>query len=305
MTNLQAIAQHYGGAYRNGRALIPTPGHSRRDRGTSISEVRGAPDGILVHCFNGTETDAIAVKSMLRKDGFLARRETRDLTEAEKDQLKRDRAERDLQAYEGEERTAEVAREIWACGREPDAAHPYLRAKNVPACGIRETDGNLIIPMADATGTLWNVQQILPSGRKLFLTSGRVNGTMHLHDDGTGPLVIGEGYASMAAIHRATGLSFAAAFTASNLRAVATLLRARFRDRELLIAADDDGHLVANPNIARNLGIDAATKAAAWARAELVVPRSESTATGIDFADLADAEIRARFNHPLNMRGGK
>ena len=36
MIDVQAIALHYGGKVCKGNALIPTPGHSSRDRGTAI-----------------------------------------------------------------------------------------------------------------------------------------------------------------------------------------------------------------------------------------------------------------------------
>lgn len=69
MIDLHAIARHYGGTVSGGEALIPTIGHSKADRGTAIKADPGAPDGCLVHCFNGG--DPIAEKDRLRADGFL------------------------------------------------------------------------------------------------------------------------------------------------------------------------------------------------------------------------------------------
>jgi hypothetical protein len=69
--NLNRVAAYYGGEVSGNTANIPTPGHSRDDRGTSISLAPSAPDGVLVHCFNGTSADALNVKEMLRRDGFL------------------------------------------------------------------------------------------------------------------------------------------------------------------------------------------------------------------------------------------
>lgn len=70
--NLKSVAAHYGGEVSGNTVKIPTPGHSRNDRGTSISLAPSAPDGCLVHCFNGTSADALAVKDILRRDGFLS-----------------------------------------------------------------------------------------------------------------------------------------------------------------------------------------------------------------------------------------
>ena len=71
MIDIHAIARRYGGTVNGGNALIPTPGHSCRDRGTAIMPSATAPDGVLVHCHNASERDALAVKDMLRRDGFL------------------------------------------------------------------------------------------------------------------------------------------------------------------------------------------------------------------------------------------
>jgi len=69
--NLNRVAAYYGGEVSGNTANIRTPGHSIKDRGTSISLAPSAPDGVLVHCFNGTSADALNVKEMLRRDGFL------------------------------------------------------------------------------------------------------------------------------------------------------------------------------------------------------------------------------------------
>lgn len=69
MIDVQRIARHYGGDVSGGQALIPAIGHSKADRGVAIKPDASAPDGCLVHCFNGG--DALAEKDRLRADGFL------------------------------------------------------------------------------------------------------------------------------------------------------------------------------------------------------------------------------------------
>lgn len=69
MTDIRAIARHYGGTVSGGQALIPAIGHSKADRGVAVKPEPGAPDGCLVHCFNGG--DPLAEKDRLRADGFL------------------------------------------------------------------------------------------------------------------------------------------------------------------------------------------------------------------------------------------
>ncbi len=79
MMDLRKVAAAYGGTGSGNQCNIPTPGHSKRDLGTSITIKPGAPDGVLVKCHNGSDTDALAVKDMLRRDGFLPEREPREI----------------------------------------------------------------------------------------------------------------------------------------------------------------------------------------------------------------------------------
>ncbi len=54
--NLHHVARLLGGHVTGRNSVaIPTPGHSPRDRGTTITFLPDAPDGFLVHCFNGGE----------------------------------------------------------------------------------------------------------------------------------------------------------------------------------------------------------------------------------------------------------
>jgi putative DNA primase/helicase len=48
--------------------------------------------------------------------------------------------------------------------------------KNVDPCGVRIGDGLLLVPMRDIDGKLWSLQEIFPSGDKLFMKGGRTAG---------------------------------------------------------------------------------------------------------------------------------
>ena len=102
MIDVDAIARHYGGKVCKGNALIPTPGHSSRDRGTAVKASALAPDGVLVACYNGTTADALLVKQMLQRDGFLGtiRGRARELTPSERRSIRQAElaSQRDRQA---------------------------------------------------------------------------------------------------------------------------------------------------------------------------------------------------------------
>lgn len=106
--------------------------------------------------------------------------------------------------------------------------------------------------------------------------------------------MIGEGFATMAAVHHATGHGVVAAMSARNLETVAYTMRKLFPSRTLIIAADDDRHL------SENIGLDAAQRAAESIGALLATPlplgpESRLADSGADFADIAPAEVAARI----------
>ena len=172
----------------------------------------------------------------------------------------------------------------------------YLVAKGLAPFGIRQSGAALLVPMFDPAFGLWNLQRIAPDGCKRFLPGGRIDGlfwphAMHLADGrpSPGPLVIGEGFATVAAIHEATGHAVAAAMSARNLEPVARAMRDLFPAQQIIIAADDDCHL------AENMGLRLARKAAESIGGILAIPRPEASRrnSGADFADLSRDEAAA------------
>ena len=141
-------------------------------------------------------------------------------------------------------------------------SHPYLTTKGVPCFGLKvEADNTLLVPMRDTAGKLWNVERINPHDfkDKRGLPGGRRTGCFHsigkIKDN---RLIVGEGYATCASIHAATGDAVAVAFNAGNLEPVALALRAKYPALKIIIAADDDHQTPGNPGL---------TKARAAARA--------------------------------------
>ncbi|QWC57475.1 toprim domain-containing protein [Erythrobacter sp. 3-20A1M] len=299
IVDIEAIARHYGGKVCKGNALIPTPGHSARDRGTAIKASAHAPDGCLVACYNGTQADALAVKEMLRADGFLAHSaHARTLSMQERRSIRQAELARKRERLEAEQAAARCAADLWANASRADPAHPYLVAKALEPFGIRQSSRDLLVPMVDPAFRLWNVQRIRPDGFKLFGKDARTAGLFWPHGvhmlDGrpsAGPLVIGEGFATMAAVHSATGFGVAAAMSARNLEPVARAMRKLFPSRELILAADDDRHL------ADNIGLGVARKAAQAVRGVVATPRPETcpAESSADFADIPRGDVAGRI----------
>lgn len=102
--------------------------------------------------------------------------------------------------------------------------------------------GSIAVPLRSPEGELVNLQCIGPTGTKLYPKYGRKQGCMHLLEPVAPdqPIALAEGYATAASVFMATGWPTAVAFDAGNLPPVASSLRKRYPDHELIICDDRD-----------------------------------------------------------------
>lgn len=224
-------------------------------------------------------------------------RDEKQLTPAEREEVRR-RTEEAKQAYEREnklrrKKARKTAEWILSRTKPADPAHSYLVKKGVQPhgdlCQYRDV---LALPLRDAEGVVRSLQFIGADGDKQFLTGGRVEGCMFIiADRGTGPLVLCEGYATGASIFEATGCATVAAMNCGNMPAVAKALRAKWPERDIIIASDNDAFTTDKDGKPNNPGVNTATEAAGAIHARLAVPEFNDTATKpTDFNDLANHE---------------
>lgn len=162
---------------------------------------------------------------------------------------------------------ASKATRLWNEAREHGTS-PYLDRKQVGAFGIRFLGETVVIPLHRADGELCGLQFIDADGPKRFLKGSRKQGAFHVigtlrHGE---PIGVAEGYATAATIHQATGMAVVVAFDASNLAAVAALLRRQYPASELILCADNDAWTDGNP------GWNKAEAAALQSGGQLAVP---------------------------------
>lgn len=197
-------------------------------------------------------------------------------------------AEQERERTERERQEQAMKTAAWILDRaKPVHSHRYLSTKGVKPFGdLREYRGLLVLPLWDATGVLHSLQFISPNGRKRFLSGGRVQGCFFtVTDKPAGRIAICEGYATAASIHQATGWATVAAMNCGNLKPAAEALRAKWPEREIVIAGDDDQWTEGNP------GRRKATDAANTIKAKLVLPQFKNTETKpTDFNDLHQLE---------------
>ena len=190
---------------------------------------------------------------------------------------------------------AKLAASIWSRARPAEDDHPYLKRKEVPSIGLRQTeDGRLIVPVLNPSGRIQSLQFILPEKPvegtdKLFLRGGKTSGGFFSipAKNGTrdGPLLIAEGYATGVSLHLATEYAVLISFTAGNLDAVARTARTRYPDREIVLCTDNDCETIRPDGTPWNPGTEAASRAARAVGGKLAVcPAHEGRAT--DFNDL-------------------
>ena len=108
--------------------------------------------------------------------------EENTLSPEEKEALKQRQAaiKRQREAEFAERRAAatEKSQSVLNASGPCSPEHLYLRRKGVPALGeIRQGhNGELLLPVRDASGNLLSLQRIFLDGEKRFLTGGRVSG---------------------------------------------------------------------------------------------------------------------------------
>lgn len=199
------------------------------------------------------------------------------MTEAEREAMREKiRQEKEAaQARREEERraAAEKANALFQTLTHAGEDNAYLRRKGcVPMGDMRQDkDGRLVLPVRNAEGRIVSLQYVDGEGNKRFLKGGEKKGCyfpMPAKDGRQdGPLLIGEGSATVASACMATGYAGLTAFDAGNLEPVAKMAREKYPDREIVLLADNDIH----EDGSRNTGVEAATAAAQAVGGKLAV----------------------------------
>jgi putative DNA primase/helicase len=186
----------------------------------------------------------------LRGDQWQVESTSREWTVAERaewaEQRKAAAKAAEAERQKDAESAAAKAARLWEQGRE-EGTSEYLDRKKVRAFGVRfGFNRRLMVPVRDIEGTLQGLQWISPDGEKIFGTGTRKEGRFHLIGEVSTekPLAFAEGYATGATVHMATGWPVVVCFDAGNIEPVVAQWRRLYPDLDLVIAADDDRHLM-------------------------------------------------------------
>lgn len=274
---------------------VPTKEDKGKEKsGSYRGFLDGRPAGQVISGWNGPTVQWVST-------GIALTDEERARVQAEAAQVRTDREAERLALVEKASRTAYG---VWQ--NLPAAAitqSPYLARKGVGAHGVKiDGEGKLVVPARDADGKLWTVQFIGDAG-KLWLKDSQKAGTMHVIEptgQGTldtlarygGPAIIAEGYATGARIFESVNRPVIIAFDCGNLKAVAEAVHAKFPDRTILLAADNDHARLNEKGEKENIGIIKAEEVAQAVGGYFVAPKftAAEMAKGLtDFDDLGKA----------------
>jgi phage/plasmid primase-like uncharacterized protein/KaiC/GvpD/RAD55 family RecA-like ATPase len=208
---------------------------------------------------------------------------------------------------------ADDALAFWRECKTISEVHPYLERKGVSAYGTRQGSGRrfglgdapcVIVPISDAEGKPLTLQAIRADGERRFWPGTTHEGGHFMvgKDDGTSPVVFCEGFSTAATLHEATKHPVVMAINTSNMIHVARWAGHRFAGREMIVAGDDDWHLVDHPKVQRNVGKEAAEAMAKALGGRVIMPDMAGLVTegGDDFNDMAKeygmADVTALFS---------
>ena len=191
------------------------------------------------------------------------------------------------------ESVAKESQEEFLQAKETDSNHPYLLEKGVENYGLKlDEKNNLLMPLQDINGKHWSHQKINKNFRG-FAKGGKKERNFFIigNKDFTNAkeLVIVEGYATGASIHRATQKTVIVAVDSGNLKPVSQAIHQKYPKITLLIAGDNDiqQELKGKPNAGKEKAIEAASSV----NGHYTLPKftqSEIKQGMTDFNDLAN-----------------
>jgi len=194
------------------------------------------------------------------------------------------RSKREADRIASQQVAAEKAEDEVSTYADASADHPYLVRKRIEPHGIKiDRAGRLVVPVSDVSGEILSYQTIDAEGNKRFLKGGKIEGGFYELRGNRKVIFIGEGFATCASIHQATGFTTLVAFDCGNLAKVAKSAKEMFLGSRIVICADNDQFTEGNP------GLTKAKAAAGLVFGEIVYPifnESDLASKPTDFNDL-------------------
>lgn len=244
-------------------------------RGSHYCQQCGAGDGLdLIRKVNNCDaTEAARMAADVLGIDYRAQEQDEATASQRRKQLEDESRRREQERQQRAENEATQRRATFASlfdGMRQKAAQgesEYLLAKGLSGFTFPIlTDGSLLLPLVDSTGTVTAAQTITPKGEKRLLTGSAKRGAYHAVSAPEAPqtVLIAEGLATALSVHlmRPEALTVAA-IDAGNLLPVAEVMRRKYPEAQIAIAADNDYH-DNQPNTGKEAAEKAALSVAGW-----------------------------------------
>lgn len=223
------------------------------------------------------------------------RREQRDAERQQREQERQQKA-----AEDAEQRRTAFATKYQALSQQAQPGEPaYLAGKGLPGFTFPVLpDGALLLSLVDESGAVVAAQTITAQGEKRLLSGSAKKGAYHAINapESLQEVIIGEGLATVLSVHlmRPDALAVVA-IDAGNLLPVAQVMRRKYPQAQIIIAADND----AEPG-RRNTGKVKADEAAKAVNGQVSLPPGESKSDWNDvLQEKGPAEARQAFDAEL------
>ena len=245
-------------------------------RGSFICNQCGAGDGLdLIKKVNNCDTteaaqlaaDVLGIDYRETETDRKAASQRRGKLEADRQRHEQERQKK--AAEDAEQRRATFSR-LYAGMRQRaiQGEAEYLQSKGLTGFNYPlMPDGSLLLELVDETGAVTAAQTITPQGEKRLLTGSAKRGAYHAVNAPESPqsVLIAEGLATALSVHlmRPDALAVAA-IDAGNLPPVAEVMRRKYPQAQIIIAADNDHHQNGEANTGREAAEKAALSVAGW-----------------------------------------
>ncbi len=282
-------------------------------RGSFICNQCGAGDGLdLIKRVNNCDTTEAAqlAADVLGIDYRTAEADQKAASQR-REQLETERQQREQERQRQAEENAEQRRATFACmyaemRQNATQGEPeYLKTKGLGGFTFPILpDGSLLLALVDEYGAVTAAQTITPQGEKRLLKGSAKRGAYHTVNAPDEPqaVLIAEGLATALSVHlmRPEALTVAA-IDAGNLLPVAEVMRRKYPEAQITIAADNDYH-----DDQPNTGKEAAEKAAKSVSGWVSLPPTGHKADWNDYHQQHGLETAtAAFNDSMYQLPGK
>ena len=287
-------------------------------RGSFICNQCGAGDGLdLIKKVNNCDTtEAAQLAADVLGIDYRAAEPAPDAASQRQTQLAADRQQREQErqkqaAEDAEQRRATFAR-LYAGMRQRaiQGEAEYLQSKGLT--GFKYPlmpDGSLLLELVDESGAVTAAQTITPQGEKRLIKGSAKRGAYYAVNALERPqsVVIAEGLATALTCHliRTDALTVAA-IDAGNLLPVAEVMRRKYPQAQIIIAADNDHQQGGPESGGTNTGKDAAEKAALSVAGWVSLPPTDNKTDWNDYHQQNGLEAAtAAFNDSMYQPQGE